>query len=84
MDRLDLIVVEKASEVYQIGREAWRLAEKLGPFVMGSRGQPKRNPAFNLHLQYARELRQFAKMISRIKEGVEPPLDEPRGIQRFL
>lgn len=83
LDRVDLTVIEKAAECYEAGKIAWKSVQKFGSIVRGRGKEIKKNPAVSKHLEYAREYRQYAKEIARIKAGANPEPD-PEGLAEWL
>lgn len=74
LGRVDLSLVEQAAEMYEGRRQAQRAVAKHGQMVQGRTGL-KKNPAVSKHLEYAREYRQCASEIAKLKAIAQPLAD---------
>lgn len=81
LERADTTVVEKAAEVYELGRLFQRDLRETGPRIQGRDGTEKKNPSLQYHSDCVSKYRKLAKQIDKwIGEGaLEDDEDEDGG-----
>ena len=77
LERADTTIVEKAAEVYELGRLLQRDVRKRGPRVEGRDGTEKKNPSLQYNSDCVSKYRKLAKQIDGwIDEGALEDSDD--------